>query len=100
MNSVTGVFSGAWPSDYITVLPKRGAQGRGPFAVAATGPAMLVGRLSYCLGLQGPSIAFDTACSASLSAFQGAMYAQGHQDSEAALVFGVNVCATPPHMLE
>jgi NADPH:quinone reductase-like Zn-dependent oxidoreductase/3-oxoacyl-(acyl-carrier-protein) synthase len=91
MNSITGVFGGLWPSDYSTVLPKRGALGRGPFAVAATGPAMLVGRLSYTLGMQGPSIAFDTACSASLSAFQAAMYAQNHRDCEAALVLGVNV---------
>ena len=89
--SVTGVYGGLWPSDYSTVLPKRGALGRGPFAVAATGPAMLVGRLSYTLGLHGPSIAFDTACSASLSALQAAMYAQNREECTAALVFGVNV---------
>ena len=91
MNSVTGVFGGLWPSDYSSVLPTRGALGRGPFAVAATGPAMIVGRLSYTLGMQGPSIAFDTACSASLSAFHAAIYAQDHRDCDASLVLGVNV---------
>merc|ERR1712185_516548 len=91
MNSITGVFGGLWPSDYATVLAKRGAVGRGPFAVAATGPAMLIGRLSYTLGVQGPCIAFDTACSASLSACQGAMNALKSQDSSVGLVFGVNV---------
>ena len=91
MNSVTGVFAGLWPSDYTTVLPRRGALGRGPFAIAATGPAMLVGRLSYTLGMQGPCIAFDTACSASLSACQGAMHAIKSRDCTAGLVFGVNV---------
>ena len=91
MNSVTGVFGGLWPSDYSSVLAGRGAVGHGPFAVAATGAAMLVGRLSYTLGMQGASIAFDTACSASLSAFQGALYAQRCLGSDLGLVLGVNV---------
>ena len=100
VNSITGVFGGLWPSDYATVLSKRGAVGRGPFAVAATGAAMLVGRLSYTLGMQGPCIAFDTACSASLSACHGAMDALKSRDSSAGLVFGVNVmCASDTSQL-
>jgi 3-oxoacyl-(acyl-carrier-protein) synthase/thioesterase domain-containing protein len=91
MGSATGVFGGIWASDYSAVLPRRGAAGRGPFAVTATGCAMLVGRLSYTLGLQGPSIAFDTACSSSLSALQAALYAHTHQDSHTELVLGVNI---------
>ncbi|MDC0525689.1 polyketide synthase dehydratase domain-containing protein [bacterium] len=91
VNSITGVFGGLWPSDYATVLPKRGAVGRGPLAVAATGPSMLVGRLSYTLGMQGPCVAFDTACSAALSACQGAMDALKSRDSSVGLVFSVNV---------
>ena len=92
MNSVTGVFGGLWPSDYSAVLPKRGALGRGPFAVAALGPAMLVGRLSYTLGMQGPSIAFDTACSSSLSACHAGLLSLNQRESDTSLVFGVNVC--------
>jgi Polyketide synthase modules and related proteins len=91
MDSVTGVFGGIWASDYTAVLSKRGAAGRGPFAVAATGCAMLVGRLSYVLGMQGPSIAFDTACSSSLSAFQAALHSHKQQECDAALVLGVNI---------
>ena len=34
---------------------------------------------------------YDTACSASLSALQGSLYALGHGDSDASLVLGVNV---------
>ena len=92
MNSVTGVFGGLWPSDYGSVLARRGAHG--PFAVAATGAAMLVGRLSYTLGMQGPCVSYDTACSASLSALQGAMCAVRQRSTSSAspsLVLGVNV---------
>ena len=91
MSSATGVFGGVWQSDYSSVLSRRGAAGRGAFAVTATGCSMLVGRLSYTLGLQGPSIAFDTACSSSLSALQAALYAHTHEDSHTELVLGVNI---------
>eukprot|EP00966_Prymnesium_polylepis_P038254 887255-Prymnesium_polylepis.1 len=89
MNSSTGVFAGLWPTDYSSVLARRGISGA--YAVSGASPPMLVGRLSYILGMQGPSIAVDTACSASLAAFQAAMYALRHQDCESGLVFGVNV---------
>merc|ERR1712185_619383 len=88
MNSVTGVFAGLWPSDYTNVLPRRGNAARGPYAVTATGPSMLVGRLSYVLGMQGPSIAFDTACCASLAAFQAALHEHRLERLPASVVLG------------
>ena len=95
MGSVTGVFAGIWQSDYSSVLPTRGAASRGPFAVAASGCAMLVGRLSYTLGLQGPSIPYDTACSSSLSASHAALSALQCRETGPALVLGVNImCAS------
>ena len=89
MGSVTGVFAGIWQSDYSAVLNRREAAGHSAFAITAVSCSMLVGRLSYTLGLQGPSIALDTACSSSLSALQAALYA--HQGSHAELVLGVNI---------
>jgi 3-oxoacyl-(acyl-carrier-protein) synthase/thioesterase domain-containing protein len=88
MNSSTGVFAGLWPTDHCSVLAKRGITSA--YAVTGASAPCLVGRISYILGMQGPSISFDTACSASLAAFQGAMYALRHQESEGGLVFGVN----------
>ena len=95
MSSNTSVFAGIWESDYSAVLAQMGAASRGPFAMNATGCSMLVGRLSYTLGLHGPSIPFDTACSSTLSASHVALCALQRRETDAALVLGVNVmCAS------
>eukprot|EP00966_Prymnesium_polylepis_P180251 4173782-Prymnesium_polylepis.1 len=72
MNSSTGVFGGIWQSDYNEVLQRRDLSGGGAFLVSAVGCSMLVGRMSYILGMQGPCVSFDTACSSSLSALNTA----------------------------
>ena len=91
MGSMTSVFAGIWSSDYTTVLSQRVAASSGPFAMNSTFCSMLVGRISYTLGLQGPSIPYDTACSSSLSAFHGALCALQRQETDLALLAGVNV---------
>jgi myxalamid-type polyketide synthase MxaE and MxaD len=68
-DSETGVFFGLGANDYLL----RGARavGRADLdAYVGTGNASSVaaGRLSYLLGLRGPSMAIDTACSSSLVA--------------------------------
>ena len=57
--------------------------------------AFLSGRLSYCLGLGGPSIVVDTACSSSLVAIHQATRALMNGDCKAALAGGVNVISSP-----
>ena len=53
------------------------------------------GRLSYSLGLEGPCVTYDTACSSALVAAQGGLRFLQVSDCEAALVEGVNVNLTP-----
>ena len=54
----------------------------------ATLPNTLADRISYVLGLNGPSIYLDTACCSSLTAFHLALNAINGGECEAALVGG------------
>ncbi|MEP6491995.1 MAG: beta-ketoacyl synthase N-terminal-like domain-containing protein [bacterium] len=67
--SATGVFVGIGPNDYFQLYVLRG-EATEIDAYLATGNAHSVasGRISYLLGLHGPSISVDTACSSSLVA--------------------------------
>ncbi|HEV7501754.1 MAG TPA: beta-ketoacyl synthase N-terminal-like domain-containing protein, partial [Vicinamibacteria bacterium] len=90
-----GVFVGICGSDYAGLL-----MGRGPAAIdgyLGTGTAHSVasGRLSYLLGLRGPSLSVDTACSSSLMAVHLACQSLLHRESTLALAAGVNLVLSP-----
>ncbi|KDQ09291.1 hypothetical protein BOTBODRAFT_148243 [Botryobasidium botryosum FD-172 SS1] len=57
--------------------------------------AFLSGRISYALGLSGPSIVMDTACSSSMVAIYQACRALANRDCNAALAGGANVVTSP-----
>ncbi|KDQ13893.1 hypothetical protein BOTBODRAFT_363123 [Botryobasidium botryosum FD-172 SS1] len=57
--------------------------------------AFLSGRISYVLGISGPSIVVDTACSSSMVAVYQACRALSNRDCNAALAGGVNVIGSP-----
>ncbi|MDO9003896.1 MAG: SDR family NAD(P)-dependent oxidoreductase [Aquabacterium sp.] len=92
----TGVFVGASGFDFAAVMAKhlKPEQVDGYLGTGAS-LNMLAGRLSYYLGLTGPSLAIDTACSSSLVAVHSACQSLRLQECQLALAGGVNVLLAP-----
>ena len=93
--SQTSVFVGVCNSDYFL---KRFESARGSVdAYVATGNAHSVaaGRISYILGLKGPSVSVDTACSSSLTAVHLACQSLKAGECRMALAGGVNLILMP-----
>ena len=93
VGSRTGVFIGITGHDYADLLREAG----GAMDVyAATGNAnnAAAGRISFTLGLQGPSVAIDTACSSSLVAIHLACQSLRNKESDLAVAGGVNTVLT------
>lgn len=92
--SRTGVYVGQWLSDFEARLFSE------PEAIdfhmtTGSGRYCTSGRLSYLLGLQGPSLTLDTACSSSLVAIHLAVRSLRSGESTLALAGGVNVILQP-----
>ncbi|MDT3400926.1 beta-ketoacyl synthase N-terminal-like domain-containing protein, partial [Streptomyces sp. B1866] len=58
----TGVFCGVGPSDY-AAAPAGGLPQIEGFRLTGSTTSVVSGRISYSLGLEGPSVSVDTACS-------------------------------------
>src|SRR5438093_2060099 len=94
--SDTGVFVGISINDYAHLL--QGAAEResdGQYLGTGNLLSAAAGRLSYVLGLHGPSMAVDTACSSSLVALHLACQALRNHECQVALAGGVNLMLNP-----
>jgi len=91
--SPIGVFVAISTTDFQQLHFSRFADSQ--YAATGASFATAAGRLSYCFGFTGPSLAVDTACSSSLVAFHLACQAIRSGECEAALVAGVNALLTP-----
>ena len=92
----TGIFLGIASNDY-SQLHARTGDPEAMDAHYASGIAHSIasGRISYLLGLEGPSISLDTACSSSLVAVHVACESLRAGDCSLALAGGVNAMLAP-----
>ncbi|MFE0206051.1 SDR family NAD(P)-dependent oxidoreductase, partial [Streptomyces sp. NPDC058985] len=90
----TGVFVGATSHDYTAHLARVGRY-REPYAVNGNAKTVLANRISFELGVHGPSEAVDTACSSSLTALHRAARAIENGECSDALVGGVHLLLAP-----
>uniref|UniRef100_T1P9U1 Fatty acid synthase n=1 Tax=Musca domestica TaxID=7370 RepID=T1P9U1_MUSDO len=67
----------------------------GGFGITGCSRAMMANRISYSLGLQGPSFLIDTACSSSMYALDCAFSAIRSGEIDAAIIGGSNLLLHP-----
>ncbi|MBB5066043.1 non-ribosomal peptide synthetase/type I polyketide synthase, partial [Granulicella mallensis] len=96
--SRTGVYVGITTFDHAIRLGSLPTQSS---SYVGTGTAlnMAAGRLSYVLGLTGPSMAIDTACSSSLVSLHLACESLRSGDTKMALAGGVHLILSPEVMV-
>ncbi|MES2222412.1 MAG: type I polyketide synthase, partial [Acidobacteriota bacterium] len=92
----TGVFLGIASSDYGQLHLETGdPQSMDAHYASGVAHSIAAGRISYLLGLEGPSVALDTACSSSLVAVHLACQSLRAGDCTVALAGGVNLMLAP-----
>ena len=95
VGSRTGVFIGISSIDYWQRLLSRHPSEIDAYLATGNTHSMAAGRISYILGLTGPSLAIDTACSSALVALHSACQSLRLQDCDLALAGGVNRILEP-----
>ncbi|MDQ2587911.1 SDR family NAD(P)-dependent oxidoreductase [Saccharothrix yanglingensis] len=90
-----GVFMGAFGSDYATLAQREGIEGIGHHTVTGLSRGLIANRISYTLGLRGPSFTVDSAQSSALVAVHLAAQSIRTGECEVALAGGVHLNLAP-----
>lgn len=93
--SRTGVFVGITTNEYRELIDEATPDLSDVYLATGNALNAAAGRVSFVLGLQGPSVALDTACSSSLVAVHLACRSLRSRDCDLALAGGVNVILRP-----
>ncbi len=96
-SSKTGVFVGLCTHDYADIMSS--LEEINVYQSTGNAGSILAGRLSYFLGLQGPSVVVDTACSSSLYSIHSACKSLQNGESKLALAGGINILLNPAIMI-
>ncbi|MBW4689757.1 MAG: SDR family NAD(P)-dependent oxidoreductase [Komarekiella atlantica HA4396-MV6] len=94
-----GVFIGIIYNEYGQILKHHQSDPNPDYSAFGVGSFSAAGRISYTLGLTGPCMAIDTACSASLVSLHQACQSLRQQECEMALAGGVNLVLLPDTMI-
>ncbi|MFF5189616.1 SDR family NAD(P)-dependent oxidoreductase [Streptomyces sp. NPDC000345] len=97
--SRTGVFVGAIWDDYASLARRLGPETVGRYTLSGLNRGIIANRLSYVLGLRGPSLTVDAGQSSSLVAVHLACESLRRGESELALAGGVNLTLAPDSAL-
>ncbi|MEV6592280.1 type I polyketide synthase [Streptomyces acidicola] len=99
--SATGVYAGVSANGYSGGQEDDDAAPETDgYLLTGSTPSVASGRLSYVLGLEGPAVSVDTACSSALVALHLAAQALRAGECDMALAGGATVMATPGMFLE
>lgn len=99
-HSRIGVFVGACNNEWIIqTMMAAGENGssilESPYVGGCVAQSSLANRISYCLGLHGPSLVIDTACSSSFSALHVALQSLEKGECDYALVASADLLLSP-----
>lgn len=92
--SRTGVYVGGLWHDYELLRKDRGEPAT-QHSIVGNSLDIVASRVSYFLGVTGPSLVIESSCSSSLVALHQACQALRHGEIDAALVGGANLMLTP-----
>ncbi|MDQ1014243.1 type I polyketide synthase [Streptomyces afghaniensis] len=98
-STATGVYAGVSANGYGGSVHEADGESAGYLLTGST-PSVASGRLSYALGLEGPAVSVDTACSSALVALHLACQALRSGECDTALAGGATVMANPTAFVE
>ncbi len=89
------VYLGLSAGDYYQLIRSGGIANLDAYTASGVAHSIASGRLSYFLGIRGPSVSLDTACSSSLVAIHHAVNSLRRGECSLALAGGVNLVLGP-----